>query len=162
MVTGEITHLIEDPEWWFSTVATAFFVNIVSALVYDKLKQWIRSEGFLVVCHVMFAGIVFASFLLVQPDDYYARNILPVLGAAAALLILSDVYLKQRFRYIGPVTTAAVFAVSVIWESYNSSPSYTIKWFATQFFCAFVLAVGVSFLTISFLRMRERKAKVHR
>ena len=156
-------HLIEDPEWWFSTVATAFFVNIVSALVYDKLKQWVKSEGFLVVCHVVFAGIVFASFLLVQPDDYYARNVLPVIGAFIALSILSDVYyLKQRFRYIAPVTTVAVFAVSVIWESYNSSPSYTIKWFATQFFCAFGVAVGISFLTVSFLRIRGRKAKGQR
>jgi len=76
-MSADITHLIQDPAWWFSTILVALVVNIFSALIYDNLRTLYASDTtriLLILCQVSYATLVFASGILIQSDNHFVKN----------------------------------------------------------------------------------------
>jgi hypothetical protein len=160
---SEIKRLFESPEWWFSTIVVGLIVNIISSLIYDQLKQWLASlprESFLIACQIVFAILIFASSMLMRPDDFYLRNVLPAAGALLAFGVLLEIYLRARFRLIVMLTTMSIFCSSVILQSHGEHPDYSIKWLATLFFCSLATAAAITTLTQAVLLLRERRREL--
>jgi hypothetical protein len=160
----EIDQLVGSPGWWFSTIIVAVVVNIVSALIYEQLKSWVgsfTSTRLLQVLQISFAILVFVSSITMQLKDDYASKMAPLIGGVITFGILMDTYLETRYRFMSIITAVCIFCLSIVVEiHFNPPPTFSVSWFSIELFCSVLVASGVTIITTSILRMRDRRRAV--
>jgi hypothetical protein len=72
MPTDTIHDMLSSPAWWFSTLAVGLVVNLLSSLIYDRLKEWtpsLTSKRLFQIAQLVWAALFLISSILIAPSD---------------------------------------------------------------------------------------------